>query len=70
MDYLTLLYSMMLACFGGHLGIAQYLQQHGADLTRTDNGGATALHCSIDGDKLDCVTWLLENEEVQVMYII
>lgn len=57
---------MMLACFGGHLGIAQYLQEHGADVSKTDNGGTNALHCAIDGDKLDCVMWLLENDDIKV----
>lgn len=67
---ILLFYSVMLACFGGHLSIAQYLCENGADLTVTDNGGATALHCAVDGDKHDVVTWLLKNENVQVIKII
>jgi ankyrin repeat protein len=49
----------MLACFGGHLFIADYLREHGALLDSKDLGGSNALHWAIDGDKKEVVKWIL-----------
>ncbi|XP_032222622.2 fibronectin type 3 and ankyrin repeat domains 1 protein isoform X2 [Nematostella vectensis] len=51
--------SLMLACFGGHLKVATILHEHGVILTYKDNGGSNALHWAVDGDRDDCIRWLL-----------
>ena len=52
---------MMLACFGGHLNIAQQLHEQGVLLDTKDNSGSGCLHWAVDGNKPDCVQWLLDN---------
>ncbi|XP_068746661.1 fibronectin type 3 and ankyrin repeat domains protein 1-like isoform X3 [Montipora capricornis] len=53
--------SMLLACFGGHLNIAQQLHEQGVLLDTKDNSGSGCLHWAVDGNKPDCVQWLLDN---------
>ncbi|EDO49304.1 predicted protein [Nematostella vectensis] len=59
--------SLMLACFGGHLKVATILHEHGVILTYKDNGGSNALHWAVDGDRDDCIRWLL-NCGVKLLY--
>jgi len=52
-----------LACFFGHLDVARYLAEKGADLnTAASNGsGYNSLTASVAGGHGDIVAWLLEN---------
>ncbi|XP_015757945.1 PREDICTED: fibronectin type 3 and ankyrin repeat domains protein 1-like [Acropora digitifera] len=52
--------SLMLACSGGHMKIAVQLFEHGASLDSKDNGGSGCLHWAVDGNKPDCIQWLLD----------
>ena len=54
-------YSLMLACCGGHMKIAVQLVEQGASLDTKDNGGSGCLHWAVDGNKPDCIQWLLDN---------
>lgn len=53
-------FSMMLACFGGHLKVALQLYEQGASLDTRDNGGSCCLHWAVDGGKPGCIQWLLD----------
>lgn len=57
----SFVFSMMLACFGGHLKVAIQLHEHGALLDTRDKGGSGCLHWAVDGGKPDCIQWLLDN---------
>lgn len=53
--------SMMLACFAGHLKVAQQLFEQGASVDTWDKGGSSCIHWAVDGGKTDCIQWLLDN---------
>ena len=40
--------------------IAVQLFEHGASLDSKDNGGSGCLHWAVDGNKPDCIQWLLD----------
>lgn len=54
------LYSMMMACFGGHLKVANQLFEHGASVDTRDKGGSCCIHWAVDGGKTACIQWLLD----------
>ena len=54
-------FSMMLACFGGHIKVAIQLYEQGAHIDTKDNGGSSCLHLAADGGNTGCIQWLLDN---------
>ena len=50
---------LMGACRGGHLSVAQMLQQHGANLAITDSSGDNCLHYAANNNQAETVAWLL-----------
>jgi ankyrin repeat protein len=52
-----------LACFFGHLDVARYLAEKGADLNAaaTNGSGYNSLTASVAGGHTEIVAWLLEN---------
>jgi len=51
----------MIACYKGHLKIAQYLIELGADVNRKSVKGNTALHDCAESGSLEILQLLLEN---------
>uniref|UniRef100_A0A7M4ERL8 Fibronectin type III and ankyrin repeat domains 1 n=1 Tax=Crocodylus porosus TaxID=8502 RepID=A0A7M4ERL8_CROPO len=60
-----LCYSLMLACFAGHLNIIKFLKAQGASWEARDLGGCTALHWAVDGGHCEVVEWMI-NDGCQV----
>lgn len=52
---------LMIACYKGHLKIAQYLIELGADVNRKSVKGNTALHDCAESGSLEILQLLLEN---------
>lgn len=52
---------LMIACYKGHLKIARYLIELGADVNRKSVKGNTALHDCAESGSLEILTLLLES---------
>jgi ankyrin repeat protein len=56
----------MVACYAGHLNIVQLLCEKGADWTKRDRGGSTALHYAVDGGQESVVAHVIQNKLADV----
>ena len=52
---------LFLAAQNGHLGVVQYLTEHGADVNKASNKGKTPLYVAAENGHLDIVKYLVEH---------
>ncbi|XP_073859160.1 fibronectin type 3 and ankyrin repeat domains protein 1 isoform X5 [Macaca fascicularis] len=56
-----IIYTLMLACYAGHLDVVKYLRRHGASWQARDLGGCTALHWAADGGHCSVIEWMIKD---------